>query len=175
MAQNAKPVETITWHATKAEKTMRKEGNQPPKGNKVIKVSEAVKKNERAYAYFKRLVDIFKGIDLNDAFYENVLNRYCILLAECDEHSAEIKQQQAMIFNIDQNHSEMSIQEYYGIRNEMVKTLNKTEGLLTSKRNQLLAIEKENLLTAQAKLRAVPKQNKEKQLSAIEEFRRKYS
>ncbi len=50
MAQNAKPVETITWHATKAEKTMRKEGEEALKSNKVIKVSEAVKKNERAYA-----------------------------------------------------------------------------------------------------------------------------
>ena len=50
MAQNAKPVDTITWHATKAEKTMRKEGEEALKSNKAIKVSDAVKRNERAYS-----------------------------------------------------------------------------------------------------------------------------
>ncbi len=175
MAQNAQSSDVLTRHVTKAERKMRKEGEEALKSDKAIKVSSAVVNNPNAYKYFKRLIDIFKDIDLNDAFYENVLNRYAILLSECDKHSAEIQKQEEMIAELDNDHEEMTAAQYYAVRTEMVKTLNKTESLLGTKRNQLLAIEKENLLTAQAKLRAVPKEKNKEKLSAIEEFRKKYS
>lgn len=72
-------------HRTKAELKARKEGEEALKSNEKIKPKKEVKKNKIAHKEFKRIVSLLENIDKADALYENVINRYALLYAECYE------------------------------------------------------------------------------------------
>lgn len=62
---------------------MREEGEKSLSTDIELKERKEVKQNKVAHKEFKRVQKILKNIDKNDAIYEAVINRYCLLQAEC--------------------------------------------------------------------------------------------
>ena len=89
MPTPAKPVSVLEAegksHRTKAELEKRKEGEKALATGTQLKERPEVKNNEVAHKEFLRLNKLLKTIEKNDAIYEAVINRYCILHAECHE------------------------------------------------------------------------------------------
>ena len=72
-------------HRTKAELKLREEGEKALTSDEKMKVKKEVKNNKIAKKEFKRIYDLLANIEKNDALYENVINRYAMLYAECSE------------------------------------------------------------------------------------------
>ncbi len=117
-----------------------------------------------------RLSKLLKTLDKFDAVYEPVINRYCLIQAEC----ADIEEQKEYYYNLTK---ELKISFKSVARNidddedrallliehsrEMVRLQNgiiKLDANLQTKRRMLFDIEKENIMTIAAALRNIPKQ-----------------
>ena len=147
-------------HRTKAEMKLRKEGEQALSTATKIKERKEVKKNKIAHKEFKRIEKLLQNIDKNDAIYEAVINRYCLLQAEC----LEFEEKRERFFNdmekIEEqyvNDEDYTIKEYYSLINSMQKNILDIDKQIQSKRKMMLDIEKENVMTIASALRNIPK------------------
>lgn len=168
-----KPLSLVQGHRTKAEKAVREQGEAALATDEKIKPSDAVKKNKDAMKYFKRLINLYDGIKMNEAFYENTVNRYCILLAEHDSAVKDRERIERNIEKLEERESEMEFKDYIHEANGLEEALRSADRILAKRRDQLLSIEKENLLTVQGKLRAVPKKPENKKPSGIAAYRQR--
>ena len=173
MSRPPKPLSLLTGHLTDAQRALRAQGEAALSTDEKIKPSTAVKQNKDAMKYFKRLIALYDGIEMNEAFYENTINRYCILLAE---HDAAVKDRARIERNIEkleENESEMEFADYVNAAKALEDALRSADRILAKRRDQLLSIEKENLLTVQGRLRAVPKKPKEEKPTGIAAYRQR--
>ncbi len=72
-------------HRTKGELDRREKGEKSLTSGIKWHSSEAVRARPAAKKAFDRLTRLFAAIGKNDALCENVMNRYCLMLVECDE------------------------------------------------------------------------------------------
>ncbi|MDE7185133.1 MAG: hypothetical protein K2O40_11855 [Lachnospiraceae bacterium] len=72
-------------HRTKAELEQRRKGEEALLTGVPIRERPEVKSSERAHAEFQKINKLLKKIEKNDALFEGVISRYCILVAECAE------------------------------------------------------------------------------------------
>lgn len=159
-------------HRTKAEMSAKKRGEESLKTSSKFKERPEVKKNSVAHKEFKRLQKILSEIDKNDAIYEAVINRYCILQAECKEIEEQRNTYMELLNEIKQALQELTKEEkdkYVVELSEIVRGLAQISNqiaacdkTLGTKRKMLLDIEKENVMTIAAALRTIPK-NAEKE------------
>lgn len=156
-----KRLELIEGHLTKAQIAARREAEAALSGGIKMRMSAAVKSDKLARKYFARLVEIFEKIDMCDAAMENVINRYCIMLSEHDQMAGALAE----------INDALEREEDRDAASPLLEKKAALEAALRKLRDQLLAIEKENLLTAQSKIRAVPKQREEKAPSGIAAYR----
>lgn len=168
-----KPLSLVTGHRTKAEKAARAEGEAALRTDETIKPSAAVRENKDALKYFKRLVKLFDGVEMNEAFYENTINRYCLLLAEHDAATKDRARIERNIEKLEERESEIEFEEYIKEARYLEDALRSADRILAKRRDQLLSIEKENLLTVQGRLRAVPKKPKDEKPSGIAAYRQR--
>ncbi len=164
---NPKPLSLVQGHRTKAEIAVRAEAEAALLTEKKIKPSAAVKSNEVALKYFKRLIDVMKSVELDEAFYENVVNRYCLLLAEHDAAVGDRARIERNIEKLEEKEAEMEFKDYIFEARYLESALQAADKILAKRRDQLLMIEKENMLTIQGKLRAIPKKADKKEISGI--------
>lgn len=148
-------------HRTKAELKARKEGEEALKSNEKIKPKKEVKKNKIAYKEFKRIINLLENIDKSDALYENVINRYALLYAECYEFE-EKREKFYKILEEAENNFDLedecsSKEEYYSIINSLEKNIIDLDKQIQNKRRLMFDIEKENIMTIASQLRSVPK------------------
>lgn len=152
-------------HRTKAELKQRKEGEDALSSKINMKERQEVKKNKIAHKEFKRVQQLLNNIEKNDALYENVINRYAMLLAECSEFEEKREQFYNDMKKIEQEYvmdESFSIHEYYNAINNMQKNVIDLDKQIQAKRKMLLDIEKENVMTIASALRSIPKkENKE--------------
>jgi len=156
-------------HRTKAELDKRKEEEEALISGKPIKARPEVKNNPSAHKEFLRINSLLKKIKKNDALYESVINRYCILYAECIDFEekrdifyhdlVELEEAKEELIS----NEEMSLSTYFKRKLDMHKTILSLEGTIQSKRKMLLDIEKENIMTIAAALRSIPKKVEEKE------------
>lgn len=97
-----------------------------------------------------------------DAIYENVINRYCLLYAECFEFEGKREQFFRELCSLDEEKEElidsgMSISAFYKLKNQMQKNIIDLDKQVQAKRKMLMDIEKENIMTIASALRNVPK------------------
>ncbi|MBQ6372085.1 MAG: hypothetical protein IJJ22_03055 [Oscillospiraceae bacterium] len=151
--------ETVQGHITKAELESRKNTEKALRTKHTQNMSQEVKADPVATRYYLRLIELYEDIDMNEGFFENCINRYCLLLSEQDRLVKLINK----------------LMKTAAKDLEVLKALNSTERNVATIRNQLLAIEKENLLTVNSKLRAVPKKPEQVEESPLEAFRKRYS
>ena len=117
---------------------------------KPMKKWPKVKENPLANKLFGKLAAAYTAIGMNDAMHEAVINRYCIITAECE--ALETRQEALRAAQENQDTEKTA---------QLESAIAKIDAALNVRRNMLLAIERENLLTIASKLRAVPKKPQE--------------
>ncbi|MCK9251820.1 MAG: hypothetical protein M0P55_03605 [Clostridiales bacterium] len=149
---------------TKAAITARKAAEKALATGKTFTERPEVKHNPVAHAEFERLEQLLSGIGKNDAIYEAVINRYCIIFAECLDFGAKRDEMHATFNELREllhtHYQDCDIRTYRGaIRdlNSLSQKILEYDRQIENKRKMLLAIEKENIMTVSAALRTVPK------------------
>ncbi len=151
-------------HRTKAELEKRKKGEESLSTGTALKERPEVKDNPLAHKEFLRINKLLKNIEKNDAIYEPVINRYCILQAECfnleDKREKIYKQAQKLEEKLYAFEGEIAFEDLRGAINDIAKiygTMVALDKQVQGKRKMLLDIEKENIMTIAAALRSIPK------------------
>lgn len=155
-------------HRTKKELKLREEGEKALSTGIALKARSEVKKNKIANKEFKRINELLKKIEKNDAIYEAVINRYCLIYAEC----IEFENKKVELYGIiDELKKQFELSKEYLQDEEMAKETRKftrsiseilgsiveLDKQLQPKRKMLLDIEKENIMTIASALRVIPK------------------
>lgn len=168
-----KPFKVLTTekksHRTKAELKMREEGEKSLSTEIELKERKEVKKNKVAHQEFKRIQKLLKKIEKNDAIYEAVINRYCLLQAECTDLEERREEFYNLVFELkeemknvtddmeDDTEKATTILEYSKTIAKIMNSMNAIDKQIQSKRKMLLDIEKENIMTIASALRCIPK------------------
>ena len=181
MAMKAKTVKVLREekksHRTKAELAAREKGEKALMSGEVMREDVRTKGDKSAHRHFVRAKKLLSKIGHADAINEQVINRYCILMAECERLEEEMKafsgQRDELRDRLDRE--EIEFLDYIEADGKLAALKLKSEAQLDKKRQMLLAIEKENLMTVQSALRAIPKtQDDLDQVDAMDElFRRR--
>jgi predicted nuclease with TOPRIM domain len=155
-------------HRTKKELKQREHGENSLITGTALKEHSSVKNNTVAHKEFLRINTLLKNIEKNDAIYESVINRYCLMQAEC----FELEERREYFFRlIEQLKSafeeicdDLVPDEKADRFLEFVKNITKLtsdmmsiDKMIQTKRKMLLDIEKENVMTIAAALRSIPK------------------
>ena len=169
----AKPLGMIEGHRSKAEEKKRAEGEAKLRTGIRLQKSPEVKNDPVASAHFNRLKRIFHDVEMDEAFYENGINRYCLMMAEHQRMMAEREKSAGALAELEKARDDgMSADVYFAMRVKLEDALAEKDKTIAKLRDQLLLIERENLMTVQGKLRAVPKRV-EKQLTGIAAYKAK--
>lgn len=163
MGRPPKRIELIEGHITRAEKQARVNGEDKLQVKQKMRKSKAVKDDPVANSYYNRLVSLYREIDMADAMTENVINRYCVLLARLGDIERLGDKLRNALDEMEERKDELEYTEYIKQVVALAKAAVSNEKAVAKIRDQLLAIEKENLMTIQGKLRAVPKKPEKKE------------
>jgi len=146
-------------HRTKAELETRKKAEKALLTGSSLKEWPDVKANPSAHKEFYRLKKLLKKISHDDALYESVINRYCLLMAECQqfeemknsltEEIQELKQLMAA--------GQIDALIYIEHKGKLQDRIMSCDKKVMEKRKMMLQIEKENVMTIMGALRAIPK------------------
>ncbi|WMI81586.1 hypothetical protein [Anaerotignum sp. MB30-C6] len=181
MGRPGKPYEVLVRegksHRTKAELEARKNGEAAFATGEEMKVRPEVKENVVAYKEFKRITKLLIKISKNDAIYEAVINRYCLLYAECLDFEKKQERFYMDLYELEEDKErlvdseEMSLSAYYRLKNQIQKNILGLDKQVQSKRKMLCDIEKENIMTIASAIRNIPKQEEEKANPLLEVLR----
>lgn len=155
-------------HRTKKELKQREHGENSLITGTALKEHSNVKSNTIAHKEFTRINALLKNIEKNDAIYESVINRYCLMQAECFELEDRREYFFCLIEQLKTAFEEicddLSPDEKTDRYIEFVKNITKLtsdmmsiDKMIQTKRKMLLDIEKENVMTIAAALRSIPK------------------
>lgn len=155
-------------HRTKKELKLREQGEKALSTGTALKARSEVKKNKIANKEFKRINELLKKIEKNDAIYEAVINRYCLIYAECIDFEAKKNKLYELVDKLENQFEESK--EYLEQEDLAKETRRFTKSIseimgsivdldkqLQPKRKMLLDIEKENIMTIASALRVIPK------------------
>ena len=172
MPTPTKPASVLKYekksHRTKAEMRQREKAEEDLLTGKKLKESQEVKNNELAHREFLRIKKLLTGIGKNDDLYSGVINRYCMISAECKEFEEKREDIYIRQKELEKRSDEMDIDEYIKLQNETSKMLLSFDRQIQAKRKMLFDIEKENVMTIASALRSVPKKP-EKKKNALRE------
>ena len=173
MPTTAKPFKVLTTekksHRTKAELQMREEGAKALSTEIELKERKEVKQNKVAHKEIKRIEKLLKNIDKNDAIYEAVINRYCLIQAECFDLEERREEFYKLIFDLKAEMTSVTDKmdydediatyklEYAKAIAKITNSMMAIDKQIASKRKMLLDIEKENVMTIASALRSIPK------------------
>lgn len=153
-------------HRTKAELKLREEGEKALASDEKMKAKKEVKNNKIAKKEFKRIYDLLANIEKNDALYENVINRYAMLYAECCEFEEKRERFYRDMIKLDEEYEEdddFTMKEYYTLINSIQRNIIDLDKQIQNKRKMMLDIEKENIMTIASQLRNIPKKTDEQE------------
>jgi hypothetical protein len=151
----SRPVDLIVLegktHLTKKQIADRKAKEESLKSDSPYQPNKKVKSNPVALEMFYKLQKLYRNIDYVDGLDENIINRYCLLTAEVDGMEQLL---QRMESDIDKcgNSGEMVT---------MYKSISGMEGNLNRSRDMLLKMEDRMFLNPTARVKNVPKKQKE--------------
>ncbi len=173
MTRPAKPFSILKAegksHRTKAELEKRKKGEEALSTGTELRERPEVKNNSVAHKEFLRINKLLKNIEKNDAIYEAVINRYCLLQSECVDLEKKRESCYQLIIKLDERFDKeidktpgeeraKLIRSYSKSYNDLLKSLLACDSQIQTKRRMLLDIEKENIMTIAAALRSIPKE-----------------
>ncbi len=151
-----------TAHMTKQELAKREKAERAVLTGETLKETAQVRQNKLAHKEFLRMRALLKEIKKDDDIYRNVVNRYCMLCAEC----TEFVEKRENIFNqlqefCSQKHDlimeeETTWKEAYRIEADMQSNMITMDKQIQTKRKMMLDIEKENGWTVKASIQTIP-------------------
>lgn len=148
MGRPSKPYAVIAVegksHRTKAEMEVREKNEKATLSGEPLREKPEVKRNLIAHKEFLRQKKVLSKIEKWDGVYENVINRYCMLYAECEELTVDIEELKAQKNEIN------NLALYYKMKENLEKQR-------TQKRRMMMDIEKENIMTIASAMRSIPK------------------
>lgn len=144
-------------HRTKSELKQRQQGEEALSTGVALRERPEVKNNPVAHKEFKRLNDLLKTIGKNDAIYEGIINRYCLIMAECIEFEEKREKFYQQMDDLEDKADDMEYKDYFKLQSDIQKNVIGLDKQVQSKRKMLLDIEKENIMTIAAALRSIPK------------------
>lgn len=152
-------------HRTKAELDTRAKAEKSLLTGSSMREWPDVKANPIAHKEFGRVRKLLKSIDKDDALHEAVINRYCLLLAECDEFD---KMKARLINDIEILQDQFSnglieFVDFMELKGKLQDRIMACDRKVMEKRKMLLSIEKENIMTIASALRAIPKKPKDEE------------
>ena len=165
----SKPFEVITAenksHFTKSELEVRRKAEEALVTGTAMKAWQETKKLPRAIKEFIRIKKLFEKIGKNDALTEAVLNRYCVIHAECLDLIKKRETFYTAIAEIEKARDNEVIDwlEYFKLRASYQGQYIACDKAVMQKRKMLLDIEKENLMTIASVLRSIPKKPQEEE------------
>lgn len=174
MPTQPKPAKVIAMegksHRTKAELNLRKQGEESLLTSEKIKERNETKNDKTAHKEFLRVEKLLEKIEKNDALYEPVINRYCMIQSECSELVERRETLNSIILELKKEIHELPEAEKADFLNELSRNIvkiaaqmNTCDKLLAQKRKMLFDIEKENIMTIASALRSIPKTVENKQ------------
>jgi len=155
-------------HRTKAELKIREEGEKALASGVAMKEKSYVRQNPIAHKEFLRIKKLLGEIEHNDALQENIINRYCQIYAECIEFENKCEEFYRSLQTMESevrdkmDSGEVSWLDYMKLRSSYQSQIIGLDKQVQSKREMLLKIEKENLMTIASALRSIPKKPEEK-------------
>lgn len=174
MPTPSKPVEVIESekksHRTKAELSQRKKEEQALLTGQKLKESKEVKEDEIAHKEFLRLKKLLESIKKNDAIYEQSINRYCLMVAECARIRESKEQFERDLNELVESKKDFEdcVSQYFKMKISIQKNIIALDKQLQSKRKMLLDLEKENAMTVASALRTIPKKPEKKNNELLE-------
>jgi hypothetical protein len=169
-----KPFSVLTTekksHRTKAELKARKDGEEALSTGVALKARSEVKNNPIAYKEFKRVSGLLATIGKNDAIYETIINRYCLLLAECADFEITKERLQQDISDIRDMYKAKEIDplDYLQKKEKLESLYMAADKKIMEKRKMMFDIEKENVMTIAAALRSIPKKQEKSSSKLLE-------
>lgn len=175
MARPTKPLTLVEGHRTKAEKAVREEAEKSLQTNKEMQEWPEVKKKLTAHKEFTRLKAVFAAIQKDDSLHEGVINRYCLLTAECKEFETMKASLLSDIRKLSKayKNKEFDFVTYLDRKERIQGAVFTCDKKIMKHRKMLLDIEKENVMTIASALRSIPKKEQPKQESPMAEYLRK--
>lgn len=167
MARAGKPVKLLKLEGksnkTKAELEHREKEEAALLTGKTFRAWPEVRADEVARKEFNRLRRLLKTIEKDDALYEGIINRYCLLHSECfqiEERVNRLIEEQDRLTESYTN-KEIKGEDYFEFQSDLSKQMLSWDSKLMEKRRMMLQIEKENVMTILSSLRAIPKKEPE--------------
>jgi hypothetical protein len=164
-------------HRTKQELKVREEGEKSLATGLVLNERSEVANNSVAHAEFIRLNGLLTNIGKNDAIYEIIINRYCLMVAECSDLEDKRERIYQSAGTLEKALEEARFKEevkYSEVRSaaravaDIYATMIECDRQVQAKRKMLLDIEKENIMTIAAALRSIPKKPENKKNALLE-------
>lgn len=156
MGRPSKAVTVATGHRTKAELAVRADGEKSLLSGRRMKESPEVRADKTAHAEFLRVAKLLTSIGKNEALYESIINRYCLLRSECLEFERLRGVFSSGVDRLDEEEN-MDAEKKYKLLAQMQKSLLDADKQVQAKRRMMFEIEKECAMTVASALRAVPK------------------
>lgn len=161
-------------HRTKAELEKRKQAEQEMLSGKPLFERAEVKNNKAAHKEFLRVQKLMDGIGKNDALYSSGINTYCKLYAEITELEEDKSRIKELADSLEEKFGELEDVQFEDML-KFTKQIQQLKGRTISieaaidrKRNMMLAIDKENVMTISAALRSIPKTPQKKENPILE-------
>lgn len=155
-------------HRTKAELRQRKKTEADLLSGKALKETKEVRGHPSAHKEFVRIRGLLKSIGKDDDLYSGVINRYCMLSAECKEFEEKRESIYRRQEALEERAEELEFVDYCKLQNDLSKMLISFDRQVQAKRKMMFDIEKENIMTIASSLRSVPKAP-EKKKNALRE------
>lgn len=167
----SKPVDLLLLegksHRTTAEIEQRKTAEQALTTGAHMKEWPEVKANPAAHKEFNRVRALLKKIGKDDALHEGTINRYALLKAECFEFEQKREGFYANLARLEEEYDSgkaddsakggLTPREYFKLTMQMQGNIIALDKQIQSKRQMMLAIERENIMTIASVLRSIPK------------------
>lgn len=143
-------------HRTKAEIAAREQAERAFATGKPMRERQEVRDNEVAHREFMRVSKLLKQVGRGDALFEAIINRYCMLQAECREFE---RMREAFVRDLEELRGDrtMDAETRWGICAKMQQAILNVDKQAQTKRKMMLDIEKECAMTISSALRAIPK------------------
>lgn len=149
-------------HKTKTELAARKRAEEAALTGEPLKETPQTKSNKLAHGEFLRMKKLLRKLKKDDDIYRNVVNRYCMLCAECMEF---VEKRESIFDQLEEfcarkdvliAKEELRWKEAYRIEADMQENMLSIDKQIQTKRRMMLDIEKENGWTVKASIQTIP-------------------
>jgi hypothetical protein len=167
MPTPSKPTKVIEMekksHRTKKELAARRNAEAALLTGVALQEKKEVRNNELAHKEFLRIRKLLRKIEKDDDLYGETINRYCLLIAECNDFLAKRERIYQQLCEFQErkeelvDRKELTYKEAYSIEAKMQGNILAVDKQIQTKRKMLLDVEKENVMTIASSLRSIPK------------------